>query len=225
MKIVLINGSPRKNGVTNIILKKIKTDLSAFDRRSVIKASRVKLIKALCGLDMGDGSERAEYVCQDYILDKMGRMPRRVSIMFTYYPFDCVNMEISKEGIEIHNKELIIESFREDNFELIINPCFTFFGETLINKIKDYEAPLLSEKEEPIIEEEEELPQMIISSNENNTNIKDNKNIANKNVDKDKKDNKMLKVVETSNTNGENPKKDSPMNTASSNLSGKKEEN
>ena len=69
-------------------LKKIKTDLSAFDRRSVIKASRVKLIKALCGLDMGDGSERAEYVCQDYILDKMGRMPRRVSIMFTYYPFD-----------------------------------------------------------------------------------------------------------------------------------------
>ena len=125
---------------------------------------------------------------------------------------------------EKYNKELIIESFREDNFELIINPCFTFFGETLINKIKDYEAPLLSEKEEPIIEEEEELPQMIISSNENNTNIKDNKNIANKNVDKDKKDNKMLKVVETSNTNGENPKKDSPMNTASSNLSGKKEE-
>ena len=27
---------------------------------------------------------------------------------FTYYPFDCVNMEISKEGIEIHNKELIV---------------------------------------------------------------------------------------------------------------------
>ena len=126
---------------------------------------------------------------------------------------------------EKYNKELIIETFKEDNFELIINPCFTFFGETLINKIKDYEAPLLPDREEPIIEEdEEEQPQMIISSNENNLNLKDNKNLTNKNADKDKKDNKNQKVVDSNNKDVENPKKDSPMNTVTSNLSGKKEE-
>ena len=53
-----------------------------------------------------------------------------------------------------YNKELIVETFKEENFQLILNPCFTFFGETLINNIKDYQAPLLPEREEPIIEEE-----------------------------------------------------------------------
>ena len=62
-----------------------------------------------------------------------------------------------------YDKELIVETFKEENFQLIINPCFTFFGETLINNIKDYQAPLLPEREEPIIEEEEEEnPQVII---------------------------------------------------------------
>ena len=65
------------------------------------------------------------------------------------------------------NKELVVESYKEENYELIINPYFTFFGETLINEIKDYEAPLLPETEEPIIEEdEEENPQMISPSTE-----------------------------------------------------------
>ena len=44
----------------------------------------------------------------------------------------------------IINKELIVETFKDENFELIINPYFTFFGETLINRIKDREAPLLN---------------------------------------------------------------------------------
>ena len=43
---------------------------------------------APCALDLGDGSERAEYVNQDYILHKLGRPHRGVNIMYTYYPHD-----------------------------------------------------------------------------------------------------------------------------------------
>ncbi|MDO5559758.1 MAG: hypothetical protein Q4F95_09185 [Oscillospiraceae bacterium] len=41
-----------------------------------------------CAADLGDGSERGEYVNQDYILQKLGRPHRAVSIMFCYYPYD-----------------------------------------------------------------------------------------------------------------------------------------
>ena len=125
--------------------------------------------------------------------------------------------------------ELLIESFKEDNFQLVINPYFTFFGETLINKIKDYEAPLLPEREEPLIEEGmEEEPQMILSSGDNNSNQKEKNYISNKNAEnsKEKKD-KSLKLAEPNNVNlvnPENSKKDSPMNTVTSILSGKKDE-
>ncbi len=44
---------------------------------------------AACALDLGDGSERAEYVNQDYILHKLGRPHRNVGIMYTYYPHDA----------------------------------------------------------------------------------------------------------------------------------------
>ena len=44
---------------------------------------------AACALDLGDGSERAEYVNQDYILHKLGRPHRGVNIMYTYYPHDA----------------------------------------------------------------------------------------------------------------------------------------
>ncbi len=60
---------------------------------------------ACCALDLGDGSERAEYVNQDYILHKLGRPHRAVNIMYTYYPHEpqwpariseaCKDMEIS----------------------------------------------------------------------------------------------------------------------------------
>lgn len=43
---------------------------------------------AHCALDLGDGSERAEYVNQDYILHKLGRPHRAVGLMYTYYPHD-----------------------------------------------------------------------------------------------------------------------------------------
>ena len=44
--------------------------------------------KAKCAVDLGDGSERGEYVNQDYILNKMGRPLRSISLMYCYYPLD-----------------------------------------------------------------------------------------------------------------------------------------
>lgn len=44
--------------------------------------------KAKCAVDLGDGSERGEYVNQDYILHKMGRPHRSISLMYCYYPLD-----------------------------------------------------------------------------------------------------------------------------------------
>ncbi|MCH5268831.1 MAG: hypothetical protein J1E62_10890 [Lachnospiraceae bacterium] len=68
------------------------------------KLTKVCRKPAPCGLDLGDGSERAEYVNQDYILQTLGRPHRNVNIMYTYYPKDkewpqriseaCKDMEI-----------------------------------------------------------------------------------------------------------------------------------
>ena len=44
--------------------------------------------KAKCALDLGDGSERGEYVEQDYILQKLGRPHRAINLMYCYYPLD-----------------------------------------------------------------------------------------------------------------------------------------
>lgn len=44
--------------------------------------------KAKCAVDIGDGSERGEYVNQDYIINKLGRPHRAVSLMYCYYPLD-----------------------------------------------------------------------------------------------------------------------------------------
>ena len=49
---------------------------------------RLHMGPARCALDIGDGSERAEYVSQDYILHTLGRPHRAVNIMYTYYPRD-----------------------------------------------------------------------------------------------------------------------------------------
>lgn len=51
-------------------------------------AKKVLLQAADCALDLGDGSERGLYVNQDYILQKMGRLHRGISLMYTYYPND-----------------------------------------------------------------------------------------------------------------------------------------
>lgn len=55
---------------------------------SKIKAYSVHMGKAKCAVDLGDGSERGEYVNQDYILHKLGRPHRSISLMYCYYPLD-----------------------------------------------------------------------------------------------------------------------------------------
>ena len=43
---------------------------------------------AKCAVDLCDGSERGEYVNQDYILTKLGRPHRAINLMYCYYPND-----------------------------------------------------------------------------------------------------------------------------------------
>ena len=55
---------------------------------SEYKIYSLHMCKAKCAVDLGDGSERGEYVNQDYILNKMGRPHRSISLMYCYYPLD-----------------------------------------------------------------------------------------------------------------------------------------
>ena len=55
---------------------------------SELKAYSVHMGAAKCAVDLGDGSERGEYVNQDYILHKLGRPHRGISLMYCYYPLD-----------------------------------------------------------------------------------------------------------------------------------------
>lgn len=55
------------------------------------KKTRIFLVHlgpAKCAVDLGDGSERGEYVNQDYILNKLGRPHRGINLMYCYYPLD-----------------------------------------------------------------------------------------------------------------------------------------
>ena len=52
------------------------------------KIFKITMGKAKCAVDLGDGSERGEYVDQDYILNRLGRPHRSISLMYCYYPFD-----------------------------------------------------------------------------------------------------------------------------------------
>ena len=49
---------------------------------------KLLLKPAECALDLGDGSERGLYVNQDYILQKLHKIHRGISLMYTYYPND-----------------------------------------------------------------------------------------------------------------------------------------
>ncbi len=69
------------------------------------KLYKVTLSPADCALDLGDGSERGEYVCQDYILNVLGRPHRSVGLMYTYYPKD---KEWSAEKVSITCKDMDI---------------------------------------------------------------------------------------------------------------------
>ena len=52
------------------------------------KFYKVKLGPAECAVDLCDGSERGEYVNQDYVLRKLGRPHRSICLMYCYYPDD-----------------------------------------------------------------------------------------------------------------------------------------
>ena len=52
------------------------------------KIYRITMGSAKCAVDLGDGSERGEYVDQDYILQRLGRPHRSISLMYCYYPLD-----------------------------------------------------------------------------------------------------------------------------------------
>ncbi len=52
------------------------------------KIYRIHMGKAPLALDLSDGSERGEYVSQDYILHSLGRPHRNINLMYTYYPKD-----------------------------------------------------------------------------------------------------------------------------------------
>lgn len=53
-----------------------------------LKTYSLHMGKAKCAVDLGDGSERGEYVNQDYILSKLGRPHRAINLMYCYYPLD-----------------------------------------------------------------------------------------------------------------------------------------
>ena len=57
--------------------------------------------------------------------------------------------------LETFDEELIVERHTPENFELIINPYFTFYGETLINTIVDYVPKKEEVKIEDKLKEEE----------------------------------------------------------------------
>lgn len=50
---------------------------------------RIHMGNAVCAADLTDGSERGEYISQDYILRKLGRPHRSVNLMYCYYPLDA----------------------------------------------------------------------------------------------------------------------------------------
>ena len=53
-----------------------------------MQAFHLHMGPAKVALDLGDGSERGEYVDQDYILHTLGRPHRAVNLMYCYYPLD-----------------------------------------------------------------------------------------------------------------------------------------
>ncbi|MCL2003476.1 MAG: hypothetical protein FWG72_05665 [Oscillospiraceae bacterium] len=53
-----------------------------------MKAFQLHMGPAKVALDLGDGSERGEYVSQDVILHTLGRPHRAINLMYCYYPLD-----------------------------------------------------------------------------------------------------------------------------------------
>jgi len=69
------------------------------------KIYSLKMGPAKCAIDLSDGSERGDYVCQDYILNTLGRPMRGINLMTSYYPLDKTFPKRARDafkGMEIH---------------------------------------------------------------------------------------------------------------------------
>ena len=51
-----------------------------------VRVYKVHAGAARIAADLCDGSERGEYVGQDYILHTLGQKPRAINLMYCYYP-------------------------------------------------------------------------------------------------------------------------------------------
>lgn len=81
--------------------------MKEYTTEDITQVKRISLHPAKFGLDLGDGSERGEYVNQDYILHKLGRPHRYISLMYTYYPNDKEWPARSSEAckdLEVHGQ-------------------------------------------------------------------------------------------------------------------------
>ena len=116
--------------------------------------------------------------------------------------------------VEYFEKEILVDSFPNENFELLINPYFTFYGETLINRIKDYQGPKAVVKPKPEIPAPVEVnPDEIVADEQINVD------------DKNKKDNKKDNKNDTKKDNKNDNKKDSKNDTKNDNKKDNKNDN
>ncbi len=69
-------------------LERININLDGFGKNEVESVRKIRRTPAGCALDIGDGSERSEYVNQDYIINHLRKLHRNVGLMYTYYPKD-----------------------------------------------------------------------------------------------------------------------------------------
>ena len=95
--------------------------------------------KAKCAVDLGDGSERGEYVNQDYILNKMGRPHRSISLMDEYEneTEDRANIPLENILSKERNRLLYhaIEHLPERQREIVMMQYFGGLGQKEIAKV------------------------------------------------------------------------------------------
>lgn len=105
-------------------------------------------------------------------------VPERKELKFGYYR----DLDIP---IKTYEEDILVQKYHEEGFELILNPAFTFLGETLINKPLD-DTPVKLEKP---VEEKENKQQQQQAQQEgedegkegNNGEVKDDANEEDKN--------------------------------------------
>lgn len=82
-----------------------------------LKVKALHMGPAECAVDLGDGSERGEYVDQDYILQKLGRPHRAVNLMYCYY-----QMTISGRDVPVLCMQIRLYSSHGIFHTMIISP-------------------------------------------------------------------------------------------------------